>query len=155
MTETAKETAARLLSEYIEANNMRHTPERSAVLSCVYSFSAPFAIEDLAQKLHEQEFPISRPTLYNSLKLFEQIRIVNRITLPHGTFYAPFNQRFRFMMRRCSYCGKTDLVKSQSIVGVVESTPLKRFRQDSFSLVIFGVCSSCQARITKLRRRGR
>jgi Fur family ferric uptake transcriptional regulator len=40
-------------------------------------------------------------------------------------------------------------VKSPEITKAIEAMHLKRFRKDGYSLYIYGICSVCQASITR------
>ena len=65
-----------ILTQYLEQNNMRKTVERFAVLDAAYSFGSFFTIEELDDLLMRKSFPVSRATLYNSLKLFQTLQLV-------------------------------------------------------------------------------
>ena len=61
----------RILDNYLEMNNHRKTPERYAILRAVYHMEGHFTIDELGEKLAEDDkFPVSRATLYNTLNLF-------------------------------------------------------------------------------------
>jgi Fur family ferric uptake transcriptional regulator len=47
-------------------------------------------------------------------------------------------------------CGKVTEIKSPQITEAINSLHMKRFRKDGFTLYIYGICSTCQARITRL-----
>ena len=38
------------------------------------------------------------------------------------------------------------------IIEAVDSLRLSRFRKDGFNLYVYGVCSTCQAKLTRKRR---
>ena len=71
MRESDKATVRNILTSYLELNNHRKTPERYAILDAVYSMVGHFTLEELGEKLNgELRFPVSRATLYNTLKLY-------------------------------------------------------------------------------------
>jgi Fur family ferric uptake transcriptional regulator len=47
-------------------------------------------------------------------------------------------------------CGKVTEVKSQGVIDAINDMPTRRFHKDGFTLYVYGICSSCQA---KQRRR--
>ena len=49
----------------------------------------------------------------------------------------------------CTVCGKVTEVRSPEITAAIDQLHLKRFRKDGFTLYIYGICSTCQARITR------
>ena len=65
MKDNVKETVRNLLTSYLEQNNLRKTPERFAILDAVYDIDEHFTLEELSEKLNNEErFPVSRATLY-------------------------------------------------------------------------------------------
>ena len=52
----------------------------------------------------------------------------------------------------CTMCGKVTEVKAPEISEAIEQLHLRRFRKDGFSLYIYGICSTCQAVITRKNR---
>ena len=74
MRESDKATVRNILTNYLELNNQRKTPERYAILDAVYSMEGHFTLDELGDKLNgELRFPVSRATLYNTLKLFMEM----------------------------------------------------------------------------------
>jgi Fur family ferric uptake transcriptional regulator len=43
-------------------------------------------------------------------------------------------------------------VKSPEIAEAINQMHLKRFRKDGFTLYIYGICSTCQASITRQKK---
>lgn len=79
MKDNVKSTVRNILSNYLEQNTLRKTPERFAILDAVYSMDGHFTLDELGEKLNDEErFPVSRATLYNTLKLFMELRLVIR-----------------------------------------------------------------------------
>ena len=71
MKENVRVTVRNILTSYLEQNNLRKTPERFAILDAVYSINGHFTLDELGDKLNtEDRFPVSRATLYNTLRLF-------------------------------------------------------------------------------------
>ena len=71
MKENIKETVKSILTNYLELNKNRKTPERYTILDAVYTMEGHFSLEELGDKLsNDYNFPVSRATLYNTLKLF-------------------------------------------------------------------------------------
>ena len=55
--------AKRLLTQYLEENNLRRTPERYAILEEVYNISGHFDVELLYKRMQKSQQPVSRATL--------------------------------------------------------------------------------------------
>ena len=79
MKDSVKAAVEQILDSYLEVNNHRKTPERYAILDAVYSTDGHFTLDELGEKLAtEYKFPVSRATLYNTLNLFMELRLVIR-----------------------------------------------------------------------------
>ena len=150
MKERDYTTVEQILDSYLEMNNHRKTPERYAILRAVYSMNGHFTLDELGEKLAgEYKFPVSRATLYNTLKLFMELRLVIRHRFQGTTNYEIYGESHCHQI--CTVCGKVTEVRSQEIAEAIDALHLKRFRKDGFTLYIYGICSICQAKLTRQR----
>lgn len=139
-----------ILNGYLAINNHRKTPERYAILKAVYSIDGHFTIEELGEKLSaEYKFPVSRATLYNTLNLFMELRLVIRHRFQGTTKYEACYDDGSHCHQICTVCGKVTEVKAPEITEAISQMHLKRFRKDGYTLYIYGICSTCQAAITR------
>ena len=150
MKENVKATVRSILTNYLEQNSLRKTPERFAILDAVYDFDNHFTLEELSDKLNDEErFPVSRATLYNTLKLFLELRLVIRHRFQGTTKYEACYDNDSHCHQICTVCGKVSEFKSQKINEAIGAHHMKRFRMDGFSLYIYGLCKSCQVKQAK------
>lgn len=149
MKRDIRSAVRQILDEHLETNNQRKTPERYAILDAMYNIKGHFSLEKLDEYLTEQNFRVSRATLYNTLKLFTKIRIVVCHRLQTGTKYETCYDNRDHCHQICTICGKVTEINSQKIIEAVNETRLRRFKKDGFTLYIYGVCSSCQAQMTR------
>ena len=153
MKESVIVAVERLLDNYLEMNNHRKTPERYTILRAIYSINGHFTLEDLKARLaQEMDFPVSRATLYNTLNLFLSLRLVVRHRFQGSTKYEACYDNQSHCHQICTICGKVTEVKSPEIIEAVENMHLKRFRKDGFTLYVYGVCSTCQTKMTKRKK---
>ena len=151
MKERDYTTVEQILDSYLEMNNHRKTPERYAILRAVYSMNGHFTLDELGEKLAgEYKFPVSRATLYNTLNLFMELRLVIRHRFQGTTNYEIYGESHCHQI--CTVCGKVTEVRSQEIAEAIDALHLKRFRKDGFTLYIYGICSICQAKLTRQRK---
>ena len=144
----------RILDNYLEMNNHRKTLERYTILRAIYSINGHFTLEELNEKLlREMNFHVSRATMYNTLNLFMELRLVIRHRFQGSTKYEACYDNTSHCHQICTMCGKVMEIKSPEISVAVENMHTKRFRKDGFTLYIYGVCSTCQAKITKKKKR--
>lgn len=152
--ESVRQSAERMLDNYLEMNNHRKTPERYAILKAVYDMNSHFTLEELGGKLNEvYKFPVSRATLYNTLKLFMELRFVIRHRFQGTTKYEACYEGESHCHQICTVCGKVTEVKAPEITEAINQMHLKRFRKDGYALYIYGICSTCQAAITRHKKK--
>ena len=107
----------------------------------------------LGDKLsHEYKFPVSRATLYNTINLFMELRLVIRHRFQGTTKYEACYDNNSHCHQMCTVCGKVTEVHSPEITQAISDLHLKRFRKDGFTLYIYGICSTCQAKITRQKK---
>ena len=156
MNDSKKAAVRRILDSYLEVNNHRKTQERYTILDAVYSINGHFSLEELGEKLtNEYKFPVSRATLYNTLNLFLELRLVIRHRFHGSTKYEACYDNNSHCHQICTVCGKVTEIDSPEISEVINELRLKRFRKDGYTLYIYGICSTCQARITRLKNKSK
>ena len=153
MKESVLTAVERILDNYLEMNNHRKTPERYTILKAIYSMNGHFTLEELNEKLSsELNFPVSRATLYNTLNLFLELRLVIRHRFQGTTKYEACYDNNSHCHQICTMCGKVTEVKSPEIIQAVDNMHVRRFRKDGFTLYVYGVCSTCQSKITRRKK---
>ena len=153
MKDSVKDAVERILDSYLEMNNHRKTPERYAILRAVYDTDGHFTLDELGEKLaKEYKFPVSRATLYNTLNLFMELRLVIRHRFQGTTKYEACYDNNSHCHQMCTVCGKVTEVRSPEIADAINELHLKRFRKDGFTLYIYGICSTCQGKITRQKK---
>ena len=153
MKDNVKAAVERILDGYLEMNNHRKTPERYTILRAVYGMEGHFTLEELGTKLTEEyKFPVSRATLYNTLNLFMELRLVIRHRFQGSTKYEACYEGESHCHQICTMCGKVTEVKTPEITDTIEQMHLKRFRKDGYTLYNYGICSTCQAVLTRQKK---
>ena len=150
MRENIKATVKNILTAYLELNKHRKTPERFTILDAVYSMNGHFSLEELGEMLaNEYNFPVSRATLYNTLRLLIKLRLVVRHRFQSTTKYEACFDNNSHCHQICTMCGKVTEVKYQGVIDAINKMPTRRFHKDGFTLYVYGICSSC---LTRMRR---
>lgn len=149
MEKKVNASVRQILDDFLEHNNRRKTPERYAILDAVYGMSQHFSLEELGDYLEQNNFRVSRATLYNTMRLFLELRLVVRHRLLDGTKYEAWFNHENHCHQICTLCGKVSEIDAPGIVAAIDETKYKRFRKDGFALYVYGVCSSCTARKTR------
>ena len=150
--EQKKKEVRQLLITYLESQRLRKTPERFAVLDAVYSIGGHFTLGELSQYLETQNFRVSRATLYNTLRLFKEMRLIMEHHILGETRYETCHASNSHCHRICNQCGKVLEVKMPEVVKAIGRTRLSRFRKEGFSIYIYGTCNDCQSRLNRQKK---
>ncbi len=145
------DNARQILDSYLEVTAKRRTPERYAILEAIYQFNGHFTVEELNELLEKEKFLVSRATLYNTLRLFLKIHLVVRHKLVDKTKYEAALRNDSHSHQICTMCGKVSEVALPEVEAAIASSRLYRFRKEGFTLYIYGICSSCQSKLTRQR----
>lgn len=142
--ELIKQEVRSILENYLVSTSSRCTPERFAILDAICDLDAPFRMEQLADLLEERSFRVSRATLYNAMRLFVKLRLVERHRFVGRTIYEVAYKNDNHIHQVCTMCGKVMDIKSVTLNNAVNNLKTPRFRKDGFSLYIYGLCTRCQ-----------
>jgi len=142
----------RILNAYLEQTNSRKTAERFAVLKAAYGFKGHFSVQELVDSMARQNFTVSRGTVYNAVRLFMRLNLIVGFRLRDGLRYEACGSNGG-CRRICTVCGKETEVKVAGLDTLLEETHLQRFRKERYTLFIYGVCSACQAAMTRKKKR--
>ena len=151
--DVVKQTVRDILTTYLEANKHRKTPERYAILDAVYDIEGHFTLEQLGASLERQNFRVSRATLYNTMRLFIRLRLVVRHRFTGNTVYEACYNNESHCHQICTICGSVTEVNSKVLEDAIDVIHLKRFRKDGYTLYIYGVCTTCQTRLSRQRNK--
>ena len=151
MDESVMQKVRSTLTSYLEENNCRKTPERFAILEAVYSMNGHFSLEALGDQMEKSNFRVSRATLYNTLRLFSKLRLVVKHHFQQGTMYEASFQNGNHCHQICTICGKVKELNSAAIAPLIDEVKLRRFHKDGFTLYFYGICSTCQSKLSRVK----
>lgn len=131
------------LTQYLESNRCRKTPERYAIADIVYDTVKNFDAEYIFEEMRKKGIFVSLATVYNTLSLMASANMVRRINVNGKYSYERGIDPPSYIHLYCTGCGKVKEVKDTQLP---EITMTKRFGKFSASyavVTIYGLCSSC------------
>lgn len=139
--------AAQLLTEYIKGKNIRKTPERFEILRIICQISGIFSIDELQEIMEkEAKFKVSRVTLFNTLKLFEDASLVIKHTLVRAAHYECCITPHPLVCLVCQKCGTVKKLESSKIENWLSEQKCKQFIITQPVLYFHGLCRSCMVK---------
>ncbi|HHB79859.1 MAG TPA: transcriptional repressor [Saprospiraceae bacterium] len=140
------EKAISHFTEELEARGLRKTPERFAILREIYSLGGHLDAEDLFLHMKNQEYRVSRATVYNTLELLVEVDLVKKQQF--GNNITLFEKSLGYKQHDhliCTKCGKVIEFcdpRIQQTKSMVEE--LIDFEIAYHSLNIYGLCGDCR-----------
>ena len=142
------------LADYLRLNSLRNTPERNALLETIYQVDVPLQAEELARLMTEgTRLRISRATVYNNLKLFEEAGLVRKIFQEDRIFFERTDKNRGVIRLICSGCGKTTEMNSDKVRRQIAVMRTRRFNATGWVLNVYGLCSKCTADLKRKQNR--
>ena len=152
MTEQYSNTAIlKKFTDFLESGSYRKTPERFTILEKILLLPHTFTIVQLNDEMEKESYHVSRATVYNTVELLIQAKIVRRhvfegmvaqyerITLPHTHLI-------------CTSCGKVKEVRDPNFAAFMNARRFNAFNADHYSLYVYGTCSTCARKSKRIRQ---
>lgn len=143
--ENVKETVRQIFTEYMNANGHRKTPERYAILDTIYSINGHFDIDTLySLMLNQEKFRVSRATLYNTIVLLINAKLVIKHQFGVTSQYEKSYNRETHHHLICTECGRVTEFQNDGLRQAIENTRHRGFSLSHYSLYMYGVCAKCE-----------
>ena len=145
-----KELVRQKFTEYLTVNKFRKTPERYAILDLIYTDQRHFDMDMLYETMNERNFRVSRATLYNTMQLLLECRLVLKHQFGQNlSFYErAYNNDYHHHLI-CSHCNKVKEYKDANLNTAIQNKKIKGFTSEHYSLYIYGICSTCVRELKK------
>jgi len=143
--EEVKETVKKIFTQYLQEQALRKTSERFAILDRIYSIEGHFDIDSLYSYMKENNYQVSRATLYNNIDLLLNCKLV--IKHQFGSNIAQFEKAYNNTVHHhfiCTVCGKIKEFSDANIKRSIQSKRIKNFNISHYSLYVYGICSKCE-----------
>ncbi|MCM3586205.1 transcriptional repressor [Mesobacillus maritimus] len=128
------------LIPYLKERGLRITPQRLLILETILSLDGHPTAEDIHQSISFT----SLTTIYNNLKLFVKLGILNELPYGNGLSKYEFNHSKHYHVI-CEACGKIVDFKYPDLIEVEQiASKLTNYDIHHHHFEVYGVCSSCQ-----------
>lgn len=139
-----KEEVKDIFTKYLTTKKHRKTPERYAILNYVYDMNKHFEMETLYQKIINDNFQISKATLYNTMDLLLDCGLVYKHQF--GKNAANYERAYGHDNHNhiiCTGCGQVSEQKNENLFTNTMQKSIKKFTIHHYSMYIYGLCSKC------------
>ena len=145
-----REIVKNIFTNYLTAKNRRKTPERYAILDFIYSEPGHFDMDSLYEAMTKSNFRVSRATLYNTMQLLLECKLVLKHQFGTNLSYyeRSYNNNFHHHLI-CTNCDSVQEYKDLEFKNLIQDKKIKRFTPSLYSLHIFGICSKCARKLKK------
>lgn len=142
------ETVNQKFTEYLTDNKYRKTPERYAILNLIYSNHRHFDMDSLYNAMTNQNFRVSRATLYNTMQLLVECNLVLKHQFGRNlSFYErAYNNELHHHLI-CTNCHSIREYKNPELKSVIQNKKVRNFTPSHYNLYVFGICNSCARRL--------
>jgi Fur family ferric uptake transcriptional regulator len=144
-TDNNEDVLQSLYSEYLKSRKLRHTAERDAIFAKICRTKNLFTLDTIWQQLEEDNFHISRASLYNTIELLLDAKIVIR----HQFTSATIQYELKHIAEQhhhtiCTSCGAIGEIKNGKINNPLSVHKIPKFTSEYYTLYYYGICSKCK-----------
>jgi len=145
------EAARNVLTRFLKERHYRITSERFIVLDAVLSTEGHFDADKLYLKLKNEGAKISRATVYKTLDILRRAGLVSKHQFDDG--YSRYERAFGKALHHhliCVRCGEIIEFSNEKLLKIQNDVcKEKRFKPQSSTFQIFGLCEKCQKELEK------
>ena len=138
---------------YLSEKKLRKTEERITIFKEICTFPGHFDVGALSDKLEQDNFHVSKATLYNTLDVLVDAGLIVR----HPISTQPVQYELRLYADThihlvCTRCGAVRELPIQEIGTEMKSKKITRFTPEYYCLYIYGLCSKCKFKLRRLEK---
>ncbi len=136
-----------VFEEYLLRRDLKYTAQRRAVVDVLFEYYRHVEGDPFIDQLHSKGYKVSRGTVYSTLKLLVDSRLVRKLkTIDNKVHYEPTYGKDHHDHLICTDCGKIFEFHNDQIESIQESVSASFGLQiTNHSHTIYGLClkSNC------------
>jgi Fur family ferric uptake transcriptional regulator len=137
-------------SEYLKNNKLRNTLERDAIFDIIRMTKEPFSLDSVLKELEESNFRVSRASIYNTIELLMNAKIVVRHQFTYtNVLYELKHIADNHHYTICTNCGNVGKIKNEKINSFFSGYKIPKFDTEYYSMYFYGICSKCKYRLIR------
>ena len=144
-TNYMNDNVTKSFSDYLKNKRLRHTAERNAIFAKIYRTKTLFTLDTIWKQLEDENFHVSRASIYNTIELLLDAKIVVRhqftSTIIQYELKCIAEQRHYTV---CTSCGAVNAIKNGTINSHFSQYKIPRFTSEYYTLYFYGICSKCK-----------
>lgn len=131
---------------YLESHNLRKTQERKMIAECAFGFESRFTMVQLSAAVTEKRYYVSRASLYNTVRLMVDAKIVHGLELGGREVTYEFTDVSPMVQLVCNECGKVKAVRDNNFIAFMNAKKFSTFTTSYYTLTVYGTCNACARR---------
>jgi Fur family ferric uptake transcriptional regulator len=137
---------AAAIVDALEHAGYRRTAPRRALAELVAARNGHFTADGLLAESRRRRLGVTRATVFRSLDVLADLRLVERLDLPTGGHAFVACEPVHHHHVVCSSCGRSTPVEDTGLERLAELIGRSTgYRVETHRLELFGLCPSCQA----------
>ena len=134
-----------LFTEYLTEKKLRKTEERYTIFKEICAFPGHFDVCMLSDRLEQDNFHVSKATLYNTLDVLVDAGLVVRhqITVQSVQYELRIYADTHLHLV-CTRCGAIRELRNSTLKADMRNLKVSRFTPEDYCLYIYGLCSKCE-----------
>lgn len=133
--------------ETLRQHGYRLTTPRRVIIETIEDFDGAFTADDLLREVEERDPDVGRATVFRTLDVLGQLKIVDRIHAPDGCHSYVLgqgsDQHYHHLV--CSSCGAVVPFEACNVEEIYDELRANtNFKISGHMLEVFGLCEVCQ-----------
>ena len=144
------EVWSQIFSNYLKSKNLRQTTERTAIFNKICNTKDFFSPDTIYQQLEDENFHVSKASIYNTTDLLLDAKIVVRHQFTSSIIHYELKciaEQYHYII--CTTCGKVIRIKNERLNNSIMNYKTPKFTSEYYTLYIYGICSKCKYKIMR------